>query len=232
MIMDEPSAPLTSAEVESMFRVVERLRKEGISIIYISHRLEEIYRLSDRILVLRDGEYVKTLITKDSEVQELIKLMVGRELTETYPPRGDCIDKDDVVLELKNVCGNGDRNMNLKVHKGEIVGLGGLVGAGRTELAEVIFGAAAKTSGQIIFRGKEVHPKSPREAIDLGIALVPEDRKRHGAMLGISIKNNINMPIYERNSKLSVINSKQEMEIAQKYQKSMAIKTPTLHRLL
>ena len=93
----------------------------------------------------------------------------------TYPPRGDCIDKDDVVLELKNVCGNGDRNMNLKVHKGEIVGLGGLVGAGRTELAEVIFGAAAKTSGQIIFRGKEVHPKSPREAIDLGIALVPED---------------------------------------------------------
>ena len=136
---------------------------------------------------MRDGEYVKTLITKDSEVQELIKLMVGRELTETYPPRGDCIDKDDVVLELKNVCGNGDRNMNLKVHKGEIVGLGGLVGAGRTELAEVIFGAAAKTSGQIIFRGKEVHPKSPREAIDLGIALVPEDRKRHGAMVGLSL---------------------------------------------
>ena len=232
LIMDEPSAPLTSAEVESMFRVVERLRKEGVSIIYISHRLEEIYRLSDRILVLRDGEYVKTLITKDSEVQELIKLMVGRELTETYPPRGDCIDKDDVVLELKNVCGNGDRNMNLKVHKGEIVGLGGLVGAGRTELAEVIFGAAAKTSGQIIFRGKEVHPKSPREAIDLGIALVPEDRKRHGAMLGISIKNNINMPIYERNSKLSVINSKQEMEIAKKYQERMAIKTPTLHQLV
>ncbi|MFQ8897047.1 MAG: ATP-binding cassette domain-containing protein [[Clostridium] scindens] len=158
--------------------------------------------------------------------------MVGRELTETYPPRGDCIDKDDVVLELKNVCGNGDRNMNLKVHKGEIVGLGGLVGAGRTELAEVIFGAAAKTSGQIIFKGKEVHPKSPREAIDLGIALVPEDRKRHGAMLGISIKNNINMPIYERNSKLSVINSKQEMEIAKKYQESMAIKTPTLHQLV
>ncbi len=232
LIMDEPSAPLTSAEVESMFRVVERLRKEGVSIIYISHRLEEIYRLSDRILVLRDGEYVKTLITKDSEVQELIKLMVGRELTETYPPRGDCIDKDDVVLELKNVCGNGDRNMNLKVHKGEIVGLGGLVGAGRTELAEVIFGAAAKTSGQIIFKGKEVHPKSPREAIDLGIALVPEDRKRHGAMLGISIKNNINMPIYERNSKLSVINSKQEMEIAKKYQESMAIKTPTLQQLV
>lgn len=232
LIMDEPSAPLTSAEVESMFMVVERLRKEGISIIYISHRLEEIYRLSDRILVMRDGEYVKTLITKDSEVQELIKLMVGRELTETYPPRGDCIKEDEVVLELKDVTGNGDKNINLKLHKGEILGLGGLVGAGRTELAEMIFGAAAKESGQMIFNGKEINPKSPREAIDLGIALVPEDRKRHGAMLGISIKNNINMPIYERNSRLSVINSKQELAIAEKYRENMAIKTPSLNQLV
>ena len=232
LIMDEPSTPLTSAEVESMFMVVERLRKEGISIIYISHRLEEIYRLSDRILVMRDGEYVKTLITKDSEVQELIQLMVGRELTETYPPREDCIDKNEVMLELKNVTGNGDKDINLKLHKGEILGLGGLVGAGRTELAEMIFGAAAKQSGQMIFKGKEINPKSPREAIDLGIALVPEDRKRHGAMLGISIKNNINMPIYERNSTLSVINSKREMEIAEKYRDNMAIKTPTLNQLV
>ena len=231
LIMDEPSAPLTSAEVESMFEVVERLREEGVSIIYISHRLEEIYRLSDRILVMRDGEYVKTLITKESHVQELIKLMVGRELTQSYPPRGNCI-KDEVVLELQNVTGNGDKDISLQVHKGEILGLGGLVGAGRTELAELIFGAAKKKSGKIIFNGKEINPKSPREAIDLGIALVPEDRKRHGAMLGISIKNNINMPIYERNSKLSVINSKQEMEIAEKYQKNMAIKTPSLNQLV
>jgi modC_ABC: molybdate ABC transporter, ATP-binding protein len=200
LIMDEPSAPLTSAEVESMFEVVELLRKQGVSIIYISHRLEEIYRLSDRILVLRDGEYVKTLITKDSHVQELIQLMVGRELTESYPPRKDCIDKNDVVLELKNLTGNGDKNISLKLHRGEILGLGGLVGAGRTELAEMIFGAVHKESGQMFFKGKEVNPKSPREAIDLGIALVPEDRKRHGAMLGISIKNNINMPIYKKNS--------------------------------
>lgn len=232
LIMDEPSAPLTSAEVESMFEVVEQLRDEGISIIYISHRLEEIYRLSDRILVMRDGEYVKTLITKESHVQELIKLMVGRELTESYPPRGDCIKEDDVLLELKNVTGNGDRNISLKVRRGEILGLGGLVGAGRTELAQVVFGAAKKESGQIIFKGKEINPKSPREAIDLGIALVPEDRKRHGAMLGISIKNNINMPIYEKNSTLSVIDSKKEKEIAEKYQKNMAIKTPSLNQLV
>ncbi len=232
LIMDEPSAPLPSAEVESMFEVVEQLRDEGISIIYISHRLEELYRLSDRILVMRDGEYVKTLITKESHTQELIQLMVGRELTETYPPRGDCVKEDDVVLELKDVTGNGDKNISLKVRRGEILGLGGLVGAGRTELAQLIFGAAKKDSGQIIFKGKEINPKSPREAIDLGLALVPEDRKRHGAMLGISIKNNINMPIYEKNSTLSVIDSKKEKEIAEKYQKNMAIKTPSLNQLV
>ncbi len=231
LIMDEPSAPLTSAEVESMFEVVERLRREGVSIIYISHRLDEIYRLSDRIVVLRDGEYIKTLITKDSHVQELIKLMVGRELTQSYPPREYCI-QDEVMLELQDVCGNGDKNMNLKLHKGEILGLGGLVGAGRTELAELIFGVKPMESGKIIYKGKEISPKSPREAIDLGIALVPEDRKRHGAMLGVSIKNNINMPIYEKNSKLSVIDSKKEMQIAQKQRDDMAIKTPTLHQLV
>ena len=232
LIMDEPSAPLTSAEVESMFEVVEQLREEGISIIYISHRLEEIYRLSDRILVLRDGEYVKTLITKNSQVQELIQLMVGRELTESYPPRKDCVDKSDVLLELQNVTGNGDENISLKIHRGEILGLGGLVGAGLTELAQLIFGAAAKESGKMIYKGMEINPKSPREAIDLGIALVPEDRKRHGAMLGISIKNNINMPIYEKNSKFSIINSRKEKEIAEKYQKNMAIKTPSLNQLV
>lgn len=232
LVMDEPSAPLTSAEVESMFEVVELLRKKGVSIIYISHRLEEIYRLSDRIVVIRDGEYVKTLITKESQVEELIQLMVGRELTETYPPRGKCIDENEVVLELRNVTGNGDRNINLKLHKGEILGLGGLVGAGRTELAEMIFGSVPKKSGQMFYKGKEINPRSPREAIDLGIALVPEDRKRHGAMLGISIKNNINMPIYERNSRFSVIDEKQEQEIAEKYQKNMAIKTPNLNQLI
>ena len=232
LIMDEPSAPLTSNEVESMFAVVELLRKQGVSIIYISHRLEEIFRLSDRIEVIRDGEYIDTLITKQSNVDQLIRLMVGREMTQQYPPRKSCIDKSKVVLELKNVCGNGDKNMNLKLYSGEVLGLGGLVGAGRTELAEVLFGAKRKDSGQIIFKGKEINPKSPREAIDLGIALVPEDRKRHGALLGTSIKHNINMPIYERISKASVIDSKTENETAKTYEKEMRIKTPTLDQLV
>ena len=207
LIMDEPSAPLTSKEVKSMFAVVRLLKSKGVSIIYISHRLEEIFALSDRIEVIRDGEYIDTLITKDANVDQLIKLMVGREMTQVYPERPDYTDLSETVLELKDVCGNGVKNISFKVHKGEVLGLGGLVGAGRTETAELIFGAAEKASGTIIFKGRAINPKSPREAIDIGIALVPEDRKRHGALLGTSINHNINMPIYERISKFSVINT-------------------------
>ncbi len=232
LIMDEPSAPLTSNEVESMFAVVELLRSQGVSIIYISHRLEELFRLSDRIEVLRDGEYIDTLITKEATPDELIRLMVGREMTQKFPERNSKIDKSKVVLELKDLCGNGDRDINLKLYAGEVLGLGGLVGAGRTELAEVLFGAAKKESGQIIFNGKEIDPKSPREAIDLGIALVPEDRKRHGALLGTSIKHNINMPIYGRISRASVIDAKKEKSIAERYRDEIKIKTPTLDQLV
>ena len=232
LIMDEPSAPLTSAEVESMFKVCELLKSQGVSIIYISHRLDEIFHLSDRIVVLRDGEYIKTLITKESHVDELIRLMVGRELTETYPSRVDCIRHDETILELQDVTGNGDQNISFKLHKGEVLGLGGLVGAGRTELAQMIFGAVEKTSGKIIFKGKEIHPRSPRQAIDAGIALVPEDRKRHGALLGVSVKNNINMAIYNRISKLSVINSKKELDTANAYKTNLLIKTPSVNQLV
>ena len=232
LIMDEPSAPLTTNEVEAMFKVVELLREKGVSIIYISHRLEEIFHLSDRIEVIRDGEYVGTLITPEATVDELIRMMVGREMTQQYPPRKPCIDEDNVMLELQHVYGNGDEDMNLKLHAGEVLGLGGLVGAGRTELAEVIFGSKPKDSGKIIFKGEEINPKSPREAIDLGIALVPEDRKRHGALLTNSIKNNINMPIYERISKASVIDSRTEKATAEKYREEIQIKCPSTNQLV
>ena len=232
LIMDEPSAPLTSNEVENMFKVVELLREQGVSIIYISHRLEEIFRLSDRIEVIRDGEYVTTLITPQATVDELIRLMGGREMTQKYPARKPCIDENRVVLELRNVTGNGDHDISLKLHAGEVLGLGGLVGAGRTELAEVIFGSKPKESGQILLNGQEINPKAPREAIDLGIALVPEDRKRHGALLTNSIRNNINMPIYERISKASVINSGTERSTAEKYRTEIQIKCPNINQLV
>ena len=232
LIMDEPSAPLTNNEVENMFKVVELLKQRGVSIIYISHRLEEIFRLTDRVEVIRDGHYVDTRDTADVDVDQLIRMMVGREMNQKFPPRASCVDESRVVLELKDVCGNKNKNMSLKLHAGEVLGLGGLVGAGRTELAEMIFGAKPKESGQILLNGKEISPKSPREAIDLGIALVPEDRKRHGTLLTNSIKNNINMPIYQRISKASVIHSGKEKKTAEKYREEIQIKCPTINQLV
>jgi len=232
LIMDEPSAPLTSKEVESMMGVCELLKSQGVAIIYISHRLDEIFRLSSEIVVLRDGEYIKTLDTEKSTVDELIQLMVGRELKESYPKRVKKTISDEILLELKDVCGNGDKNVNLKLRKGEVLGIGGLVGAGRTELAQMIFGSVRKDSGKMILNGKEINPKCPKDAIELGIALVPEDRKRHGAILHNSINHNINMPIYDHYSKFSKIDEKKEKEITEKYIKEMLIKTPTMNQLV
>lgn len=230
LIMDEPSAPLTNAEVESMFAVVDLLKSRGVTIIYISHRLEEIFRLSDRITVLRDGQYVTTLETAKTSEDELIKYMVGRQLNEVYPARKpDCI-QEEVIFEAKAVSGNGDKEISLKIHKGEVLGLGGLVGAGRTEFAEMVFGAEKKTSGEFYFKGKEINPKTPKEAIKIGIGLVPEDRKAKGALLGLSIQENINMPIYHRLSKAAVIDYKKVRNIAQKYKEEISIKTPSLEQ--
>lgn len=231
LIMDEPSAPLTKAEVESMMKLVEKLRSDGVSIIYISHRLDEIFRLSDRITVLRDGEYVETLITKESDVNQLVSLMVGRELTETYPARKDCI-RDQVVMDIQNVSGNGDKNISISIRRGEILGLGGLIGAGRTELAQIIFGVTKKAEGKIIFKGKEINPKSPKEAIKLGIALVPEDRKQQGALLTVDIKENISMPILKKISKGTVVNKKKELNIANRHIEGLKIKTPSVKQLV
>lgn len=232
LIMDEPSAPLTSAEVEAMFAIVDKLKAGGVSIIYISHRLDEIFRLADRITILRDGQYVTTLNTDETNKDELVKYMVGRQLTEVYPKRDEICVKDEVIFEAVNVSGNGDKNISFKIHRGEVLGLGGLVGAGRTEFAELMFGMRPKTAGKFIFKGKEISPKTPKDAIELGIGLVPEDRKKEGALLGMSIRCNINMPIYQRISKGTVINEKKEEEIAQTYRKEISIKTPTLDQLV
>lgn len=232
LIMDEPSAPLTSAEVEAMFAIVDKLKAGGVSIIYISHRLDEIFRLADRITILRDGQYVTTLNTDETNKDELVKYMVGRQLTEVYPKRDEICVKDEVIFEAVNVSGNGDKNISFKIHRGEVLGLGGLVGAGRTEFAELMFGMRPKTAGKFIFKGKEISPKTPKDAIELGIGLVPEDRKKEGDLLGMSIRCNINMPIYQRISKGTVINEKKEEEIAQTYRKEISIKTPTLDQLV
>jgi ribose transport system ATP-binding protein len=229
LIMDEPSAPLTNAEVERMFELVDKLKAKGVSIIYISHRLEEIFRLSDRITVLRDGKEIKTMDTSSTNIDELVKLMVGRELEETFPSRKNTI-REETLLEANNLCGNGLRDVSFVLKRGEILGFAGLIGAGRTELAELIFGAKKKTSGQIFFKGKEISPQSPKDAINYGIALVPEDRKRQGAVLPMAIRENISMASLEKLSRFFMIHKDEEKLIANTFKDSLQIKTPSMEQ--
>ena len=229
LIMDEPSAPLTQAEAESLYVMVEKLRASGVTIVYISHRMEEIFRLSDRITVLRDGQKVETVDTADTDLDGLVKLMVGRELTETYPTRSLCIS-DEMLLETENLSGNGVHDITLQIRKGEVLGLAGLIGAGRTELAELLFGVRPPKRGRITLNSRPVHPNHPREAIEHGIALVPEDRKKKGALLEIDIKGNISMAILERISQFFRVDQKEELRIAEYYKDAIRIKTPNLEQ--
>jgi len=229
LILDEPTAPLSLAEVDILMSIVRKLKADGVSIIYISHRLDEIFTLTDKVSILRDGEYITTLKTEETTRAELIKYMVGREMTQTFPPRDAEIG--DVALEVKNLTGNGVKNISFKVHKGEILGISGLVGAGRTEIMKVIFGAEKKQWGEILVNGKPADIKSPRDAMyKYGIGMCPEDRKREGCFLGETISWNLVYNILGRISKLGVINAKKEKEIADYYGGSMRVKAPNLDK--
>ncbi len=228
LIMDEPTAPLSVAEVEHMFEIIGQLRQRGVTIIYISHRLEEVFRIADRVSVMRDGRYVGTKNTGETNRKELISMMVGRELTETYPPR--TTNPSQVALEVKHLSGNGVRDISFSVRKGEILGLSGLVGAGRTELAMVIFGAARAESGEIWVDGERVRIHSPADAIRHGIGLLPEDRKGQGLFLEMGVKWNISFPIVRRISRHGLVDTKAEHEIAVKYRDRLGIRTPSLEQ--
>ncbi len=186
LILDEPTAPLSVAEVEILFRIVRQLRDQGVAIIFISHRLDEVFELTDRVSILRDGEYITTLNTKETNRPELIRYMVGREMTATFPPRNAKIG--DVALELRNLTGNGVKDISFKARRGEILGISGLVGAGRTEIMKVVFGAEKAQWGEIYVNGKKAEIHSPKDAMHkYGICLIPEDRKREGCFLGETI---------------------------------------------
>ncbi|MGB9592546.1 MAG: sugar ABC transporter ATP-binding protein [Anaerolineae bacterium] len=228
LIMDEPTAPLSVAEVEHMFEIVTELKRRGVTVIYISHRLEEVFRIADRVSVLRDGRYVATRATAETNRKELISLMVGRELTETYPPGK--ASPSEVALEIKNLSGNGVRDISFSVRKGEILGLSGLVGAGRTELAMVIFGAAPAEGGEIWVDGQRVTIHSPADAIRHGIGLLPEDRKGQGLFLEMGVKWNICFPIIRRISRRGLVDTKAEHEIATRYKERLDIRTPSLEQ--
>jgi ribose transport system ATP-binding protein len=227
LIMDEPSAPLTSQETERMLGLVNTLKERGVSIVYISHRLDEVMKISDRITVLRDGHKITTLNKKDASVPKLVTLMVGREMKETFPPRERKI-KEEILIEAENLSGNGVRNISFKAKKGEIVGFAGLVGSGRTETAELLFGVKTIDEGTLKIKGRDVKPKNVEEAISLGISLVPEDRKREGLLLSKSVLENISLAVLKRISKALVINRKKEKELSVDYVDKLKIKTPSV----
>ncbi len=224
VIMDEPTASLTQKEQHLLFGVVRDLRANGVGVVYISHRLEEIFALADRVTVLRDGESVGTHPVADLTEAAMIQLMVGREVAALYPPAES--EPGAVVLSLKNLgcSASGVRGIDLEVRAGEIVGMAGLVGAGRTELARILFGITPADSGQITLNGKPLTLSSPREAISYGIAYVPEDRRRHGVILEMPIAHNITMAVHPVLFPGTWLRFKAETDLAKDFIRDLGIK--------
>jgi ribose transport system ATP-binding protein len=228
LIMDEPSAPLSASEVETMFTTIDQLKNKGVTIIYISHRIEELFRISDRVTVLRDGRYIDTLETQKTNRRELINLMVGREMKEYYPRRTGKLG--EVVLEIKNMSGLGDADISFSVRKGEILGIAGLVGSGRTELASIIYGIKPKENGETWIDGKKREIHSPSQALEHGIGLIPEDRKQHGCILNASVNFNISLSTFNKNAKFLMIDAKNLKKTAAYYVNKFDIKTPSMEQ--
>ena len=224
IIMDEPSAPLTENEVGDMFKVVRRLNEKGVTVIYISHKLNEILELTDRITVLRDGQYITTIDTLGATENDLISYMVGRNIKDIYPSKE--ISKGQTILECKNISGGKVKNASFQLKQGEVLGFGGLVGAGRTELMRLVFGADSMETGEILIKNKKVKIKSPTDAIENGIGLIPEDRKLHGLILNKSIYLNCLLPSLKKYSKkpLSFIDFKKSKVDIDKYYQQLKIK--------
>ncbi|MGV3719353.1 MAG: sugar ABC transporter ATP-binding protein [Actinomycetota bacterium] len=227
--MDEPSATLTDHELRNLFELIRGLRSKGVGIVYISHRMEEIFDICDRVTVFRDGQYVGTKRIAETNREEVIRMMVGRELKESIPKRPAQVGEP--LLEVKGLTRKGVfEDISFTVHRGEIVGIGGLVGAGRTEVARAIFGADPIDAGEIRFKGKVVRPRSPREAIELGIGLVPEDRKSLGLILNMAVRENTTLANLDILAMLGFVNRKKEREVAEKYVKDLRVRTPTIEQ--
>ncbi len=223
IIMDEPTAALSQSETVTLFKVVRSLKQKGVSIVYISHRMEEIFELCDRITILRDGEYVGTKNIPETNMDEIVKMMIGREIGERYPERNTKLG--DVVFEVKNLnCPGTFKNVNFNVRAGEVLGVAGLMGAGRTEIMQSIFGNMPHVTGQIFMNGQEIQNKNPWDAMDNGIGFITEDRKIEGLMLEKSIMENISIANLGRISQKGVLNKKREQEMTQQGIEDLHIK--------
>lgn len=228
LIMDEPTSALTSNEINDLFKMIHRLKAEGVSIVYISHRLEELKHIVDRVSIMRDGHYITSMDFDEKQMDKIIAHMVGREITERFP-RVKC-EVGKTIFEVKNLnAGRMVRDVSLHVNEGEILGLAGLMGAGRTETTRAIFGVDAKESGTIIVDGKEVKINSVADAIKAGIVLAPEDRKRDGLCTRLSIRENIGLPNLDwLSNKLGVVNNKQEHQVVKQEVKDLSIKLASM----
>ena len=231
LIMDEPTAPLGNREVENLFEMIRTLKSEGVSIIYISHRLEELFEISDRITVMRDGQYIETLNTKDTNKSALVKLMVGRDLSEDYPQRSTPIGEEVLRVEHLSTVETKLHDVSFTLHKGEILGFAGLVGAGRTEVMRALFGADHRSSGTVYVGGKQVEILRPIDAIHHGIALIPEDRKVQGCSLTLSIRLNISLVMLHTLQSFLRISRKKERTLVDSYMNALAVKAPSMEQL-
>ena len=228
LIFDEPTSSLTDREITLLVRMIERLRAKGMGIIYITHRMDEVFRISDRITVFRDGRYVATKRAKDTTLREVVGMMIGRELRETVAKSGQGLGPP--ILEVRGLTKAGVlHDISLTIHAGEIVGLAGLVGSGRTELARVIFGDLEFDSGELAVDGRRLSSgHNCRKAIEAGIGLVPEDRKEQGLVTGLSVQRNIGMPMMRTLSRFGVLNVGAEKRLAQRFVQQLAIRTPSV----
>ena len=227
LILDEPSAVLTDTEIDDLFVFIRQLKKTGVGIIYISHRMDELKRITDRITVMRDGQYVDTLNTPEAEISEVIRLMVGRTIYEEPKTKSMCPPDAPVVLEAEHLCSLDVKDVSFQLRKGEILGFAGLVGAGRTETMRLICGADPMDSGVIKVGGKEVRIHSPKDAVRHGIGYLSEDRKRYGLCLNLSIADNTVLPSLQQLFKGPFVNDRAAHRHAQDYVEKIRTKTPS-----
>lgn len=233
LILDEPTAALTESETKELFRIIKDLQITGVSIVYISHRLDELFILSDRITVIRDGEYIDTKITKETNKDEIVNLMVGRVIYETPKTESKVAKDAKEILRVENLVVPGVvKDVSFSLKHGEILGFAGLMGAGRTETARAIFGADKFESGRIFVEGKEVSIKSPVDAIKSGIGYLSEDRKRYGLALGLPVFENMMMGNYDKFSNMLMVQNSKVKNIAEEEVQSLNIKTPSIDQLV
>ena len=229
LILDEPTAALTSVEVDELFRIMNELKQKGIGMIYISHRMDEIKRISDRVTVMRDGEYIGTVNTLETDTDDIVRMMVGRTVYGNKKVKSTCPEGSPIVLQVNNLtAGDSVQNVSFTLRKGEILGFSGLMGAGRTEVARAIFGADNKDSGEIKINGQLTEIKSPSQAVSKGICYISEDRKRYGLLLDKSVAENSVLASLKRFIKLGFINDNKVRRVAEEVNGKLRTKTPSV----